>query len=529
VNQYRLKQKPPRSAPKALRGYPKKGGNCMPSTNYCIYLRKSRADAELERLGQGETLARHRRTLTELAERCGYQIGEVYEEIVSGETIAARPQMQRLLADVEQGRWQGVLVMELERLARGDSIDQGIVAQAFRLTGTLIITPQKVYDPQNEFDEEYFEFGLFMSRREYKTINRRLQAGRLASVKEGNYIGSLPPYGYDKVRLDHGEGYTLAPNEEAEFVRMIFEMFTQGATANKIADKLTLLGVRPKKGGEHFSVHSVRDILRNPIYTGKVTWNWREQKKIVRDGKVTITRPRNAPEKCLIYEGKHPAIISEELFNAAQERIGKTPKLHKSAELTNPYAHLCRCRECGRAMTYRPHKNSEDMLICPNKYCDVSGVAFPVADEIIRMELTSQLGAVKAMRDSGQSAPDHSAQTEHIKREIAAVKQQQNKLYDLLERGIYDDETFLERKKALAEKTESLNTELKRIEAERPNRERLDHLIATLEDLLAHFGDLDPTQKNTLLLSCVKSIVYFREKSNRYIQNPVEIQIELKF
>ncbi|MBR1724699.1 MAG: recombinase family protein, partial [Ruminococcus sp.] len=158
--------------------------------SYCIYLRKSRADAELEKLGQGETLARHRRTLTELAERQGYEIGKVYEEIVSGETLAARPQMQQLLVDVEQGKWQGVLVMELERLARGNSIDQGIVMQAFTLTGTLIITPAKVYDPQQEFDEEYLEFGLFMSRREYKTINRRLQAGRIASVKEGNYIGS---------------------------------------------------------------------------------------------------------------------------------------------------------------------------------------------------------------------------------------------------------------------------------------------------------------------------------------------------
>lgn len=57
---------------------------------YCIYLRKSRADADLERLGEGETLARHRRALTELAERSGYAIGEVYEEIVSGETLRSR-------------------------------------------------------------------------------------------------------------------------------------------------------------------------------------------------------------------------------------------------------------------------------------------------------------------------------------------------------------------------------------------------------------------------------------------------------
>ena len=152
---------------------------------YCIYLRKSRADAEAEARGDGETLARHEKMLLAVAKRDRYHISKIYREIVSGETIAARPQMQQLLQDVEQGLYAGVLVMEVERLARGDTIDQGIMAQTFRYSDTKIITPMKVYDPNNEFDEEYFEFGLFMSRREYKTINRRLQRGRAASAKEG--------------------------------------------------------------------------------------------------------------------------------------------------------------------------------------------------------------------------------------------------------------------------------------------------------------------------------------------------------
>ena len=110
--------------------------------------------------------------------------------------------MQKLLAEVEAGIYDNVLVMEIERLARGDSIDQGVIARAFRYTGTKIVTPVKVYDPSNEFDEEYLEFGLFMSRREYKTINRRLQAGRLASVKEGKWVSNKAPLGYKRVELD---------------------------------------------------------------------------------------------------------------------------------------------------------------------------------------------------------------------------------------------------------------------------------------------------------------------------------------
>ena len=149
---------------------------------YLIYLRKSRSDLEAEAHGEGETLSRHEHTLLELAKRQHLNVTDIYREVVSGDTIAARPMMQRVLSEVEQGVWSGVLVMEVERLARGDTIDQGIIAQTFKFSGTKIITPIKTYDPDNEFDEEYFEFGLFMSRREYKIINRRLQRGRLASA-----------------------------------------------------------------------------------------------------------------------------------------------------------------------------------------------------------------------------------------------------------------------------------------------------------------------------------------------------------
>ena len=141
---------------------------------YVTYLRKSRADLDLERAGGEDTLSRHRRALRELADRMGLQVVAVYEEVVSGDSIAARPQMQRLLNEVQDGIWEGVLVMEVERLARGDTMDQGLVANAFKYSGTKIITPAKVYDPASDIDEEYFEFSLFMSRREYKTINRRL-------------------------------------------------------------------------------------------------------------------------------------------------------------------------------------------------------------------------------------------------------------------------------------------------------------------------------------------------------------------
>ena len=191
---------------------------------YLIYLRKSRKDRELElQTGNFDTLQRHRDTLLALARQRGYTIAHIYEEVVSGDTVAERPEMQKLLAAVETGEYAGVLVMEIPRLARGNTRDQGMVAETFQYSNTRIITPDKVYDPADEADEEYFEFGLFMSRREYKAINRRLQRGRMASLTEGKYIAGTAPYGYRRVRIPHQRGFTLEiVPEAAETVREIF-------------------------------------------------------------------------------------------------------------------------------------------------------------------------------------------------------------------------------------------------------------------------------------------------------------------
>ena len=125
-----------------------------------------RGIAEMEALGTGETLARHERALNELAARLGITIAQTYREVVSGDTIAERPEVRRLLDAVNSGAWDGVLVMDVDRLGRGDSIDQGVIMQSFLYANTLIITPDKTYNPMDDSDAEFFEIKLFFSRRE---------------------------------------------------------------------------------------------------------------------------------------------------------------------------------------------------------------------------------------------------------------------------------------------------------------------------------------------------------------------------
>ena len=142
--------------------------------NVALYLRKSREE-EIET--REETLARHERILEDYCSRNNLVITETYKEVVSGESIANRPKMQMLLEDVQSRKYDGVVVVELERLSRGNQIDQAEILEIFKKSNTKIFTLNKVYDlaSDNEFDEDFFEFGLFMSRREYKIIKRRLQ------------------------------------------------------------------------------------------------------------------------------------------------------------------------------------------------------------------------------------------------------------------------------------------------------------------------------------------------------------------
>ena len=192
--------------------------------DYAIYLRKSRADLDAEARGEGETLERHRTALRALAERRGLNVAREYAELVTGDSIAARPQMQALLDDVKRGLYAGVIVNDVDRLGRGDSIDQEIIKYAFASSRCLIITPGRDIDPASPTDQDMLDFSMFFARFEYRKIAQRLMQGRTRSAAAGNYISARVPYGYRKVR--EGKYIRLEPDPDtAPIVKMIFEWY----------------------------------------------------------------------------------------------------------------------------------------------------------------------------------------------------------------------------------------------------------------------------------------------------------------
>lgn len=517
--------------------------NTTRQTQYALYLRKSRRDAEMEALGAGETLARHRKTLLELAGRMKCPVTAVYSEVVSGESIAARPQMQRLLADVEARKFAGVFVMEVERLARGDTRDQGEVAEIFRYSGTKIITPVKTYDPANESDEEYLEFGLFMSRREYKTITRRLQNGRIASVNEGFYISGAAPYGYQRVKLP-GKGYSLAIVESsAETIRLIYQLYTVGQIqedgscqrlgTHAIARRLDELHVPTPSGAPTWSKATVQDILKNPTYAGMVRWGRRKvHKEKNADG--SYSKRRHDTDDCYLVPGRHPAIITQEVFDLAtqiRERNRRLPTRLVPREygfpvLQNPLAGLCYCAKCHTLMSrLGPNShNPYDALHCPNRYCsNVSAPIYLVEEKLLafmqewleqyRLEQNGFLPA-----DPGRSVLESSIAS--VARDFATAKKQLAATYDLLEQGVYTVEVFTQRNAAISATIADLEMQLADLQKQQDNTEKMIRLrqsfIPQVENVLAAYTQMDTAAgKNNLLRTVIERIEYLKAEPNR--------------
>lgn len=510
---------------------------------YAIYLRKSRADLELENRGEGETLARHRAALLDVAKRQGLPVTQIYSEIVSGETISARPVMQKLLSEVEQGAWAGVLVMEIERLARGDTIDQGIVAQAFKFSNTKIITPIKIYDPSNEFDEEYFEFGLFMSRREYKTITRRMQRGRLASVKEGKFVANKAPYGYKRIRLEKDKGWTLEPiPEQAEAVQLIFDWYVNGEKRAdgtqerlgymRIAQKLDAMKYPTVTGG-YWSVGTVKEILTNPTYIGKVRWNRRPQVKHVSDGKIIIERPRARTDEITVADGIHPPIITPEIFETAQTyfRMRLESPVPKGKVIKNPLAKIVVCGICGKAMIRRPYANGyPETLMCNTRNCSNISTQLHYVEKQLMFLLGDWLQKYKLQMDAAEpTVKDTEIQTQkqaviRLKNDLTKLETQSDHLHDLLEQGIYTIEVFIERSKKIASKTQDIQGRIQGLEREikvyEERTRQKDEIIPKAERILELYQTAnDAKEKNDLLKEVLEKVVYTKTKSGHFKEN----------
>ncbi len=454
-----------------------------------LYLRKSREDE----VARDETLAKHETMLTDYCKRHNLNIDKIYREVVSGEKIANRPQMQQLLEDVSNGLYNGVVCVEIERLSRGNPADQCEILEVFKSSNTVIYTLNKTYDlSKDEIDEEYFEFALFMSRREYKTITRRLQRGRMQSTKEGYFIGSVTPYGFTKVKTD--KGFILTPEPtEAAIVKTVYDMYLNGVGYTDICRYLNDKGIRTRFG-KKFQYQTISDIFNNRCYIGEI-YSSKLNKWV---------------------DGKHSGIISNEDFERVQKlKEQRRPKLRKSYEIKNPLATLVKCGKCGYTMKRNRSKNPKNEYLC----CRSSGCTNqPTRIDTLENAVLEALRAELANFNEILLDYDDKASKDRIKREnelkiLNCELQQKEEMLttacEMLEKGIYTIELFKNRTESIKQAIHSIEQRISELNAETNQTEdNIRSAIPILNKVLEEYHNLEVKEKNIILKSIVKSIVY---------------------
>lgn len=495
------------------------------------YLRKSQSDDPL--LTVEEVLAKHERILDEWDER--HLDGKVpeknkFREVVSGETLSDRPEINKILRLIESPKYKAVKVVEPQRLTRGDLEDIGRLMKILKLTNTLVITPERIYDLRDEYDWNAFEAELKRGNDYLKYTKKILERGRLLSVSSGNYISSIPPYGFDKTYVMDGKRKcpTLKENKaQADVVRLIFDLYVnKDYGKHKICNHLKELNIKPLKG-KNWAPGTLKDMLENVHYIGKVKWNWRKTIQIVEESEIIKTRPKAKIGEFLIFDGKHEGIVSEELFQKAREKQGKNPPVPTNKKMRNPLAGLIFCK-CGRAMslqTYSHKKGSDNpRLHCPDqKYCHTGSCVF---DEVIDrvcdvLKQCIEDFEIRIENDEGNSIKLHASLIKSLEKRMEELQAQELSQW---ESQSHPDESqrmpphiFKQlNEKVLREKQEVQEALCKAYES-MPEPVDYEEKIVKFTDALEALKnpEVDVIKKNMLLKDCIERIEYSRERPQR--------------
>lgn len=502
----------------------------------CAYLRKSREDEERERMGKGETLARHRRIIESLAMENGHEIREWYPEVVSGETIAARHEIKRLLVDLADGKWDAVYVVEASRLGRGGGSDQEKIINAFRYTGTALITEMKVYDPHNRGDMRQLKSELRSSEDELDAISTRLKRGKYQAAKEGVWQATgKEPFGWRSIRVNGM--WTLEPSERHSVLMHIYDLLESGENYSSIARILNEEGEPTPRGGEHWRHQTVKAIAENPVNCGmnrygarvmvrefdKETFEVRKMKK--NNANPQLTRG--------LWFGN--GTLSIERFERLVGKSVASARLHKDRELKNPLAGLLRCAECGYAMQmhmmssgksrayFYQHARKDSGRLRSCKGCRgarADQVMAMVAEALRKAADDVEIELAKPTNDSFE------AQRKALEASLKKEKLARKRASDAYEAGVYGLAEFKQRRQKIDNRIEALETKLAKAKPRRCDRQTvvtLRECIDMLED-----DEVPVKAKNDFLKQVVERIEYSNDTAPYVLPNKPHLEIFLR-
>ena len=461
---------------------------------FAIYLRKSRGDLDKD-------LIKHKMVLTEKCKTNSWKY-VLYEEVESGDSISMRPVMQKLLNDVIKEVFDAVLVMDIDRLGRGDMGDQDQIKKAFAKSRTYVVTEKDIYNLNNDDDEFIVDMKGFIARREYKEIVKRLVRGKKIGARLGMWTNGKPPYPYEyeRWREQYNEKGLVVNEDKNRIFRYMIEMTLKNKlTPNEIAHELNKMKI-PGPKSENWSGQTVYRILKNETHLGKIISN-----KTEGDGH-TKKKPNSKEYKVLpksewvIVENCHQPVKTQEEHEQILiffSRYTKMPR--RSAAKKLPFTGLIKCAKCGHTMLLQERADREKQIILkPCWYQDSTGIkcinsggSIDILNSVINNELAKY---EKKVMDELADIKRNDLKEIHIQmdensRQLEIKEKAILRIQEAYEAGVYSLRDYKKRTECVLKEIESLREMLEVLKLQikhsksKTSKERLDIITKFKEEM----------------------------------------------
>lgn len=302
----------------------------------------------------GYSLDAQRARMKAYADFNDYEIVGEYEDAgKSGKSIEGRLQFNQMMEDVKSGKdnVSYVLVFKLSRFGR-NAADVLSTLQVMQDFGVNLICVEDGIDSSKDAGKLMISVLSAVAEIERENIRVQTMEGRIQKAREGKWNGGFAPYGYKLVN-----GKLEINEEEAVAIRTIYDQYVNtDIGSNGISKYLENHGIRKiqRQNGKNplFDAHLVRLILKNPVYCGKIAYGRRKTEKVhgTRNEYRLVEQ-----DDFLLVDGLHEAIISEEVWNAAQAKLIAQAKKYEHInkgkdERTHLLSGIVRCPVCGAGM-----------------------------------------------------------------------------------------------------------------------------------------------------------------------------------
>lgn len=456
-----------------------------------------------EKEAQIDSLEKQIEFFNEFTKKNGYDLYKLYaDEGISGKQIKHRKQFQAMMQDAKAKKFEKVVVKDVSRFAR-NTVD---LLQSIRELKSYGIEVDFLNN--GEIMEGGSEFILTilgaMAQQESANMSKRVKFGKDITAQKGRVPNIV--FGYDKIP---DERYTLKINEEeAKIVKEIFENYVyKGMGTTKIAWELNERGIRTKKTKSRWVQTSIVRMLKNPIYTGRVT----NKKSEVTDF-ITGTRKDLPEEEWIVVEKPEMRIISDELFNKAQEILAQRStefKLNCKREKTSyVFSTLIYCKHCGYSYRRTKRKytengkeyirwvcsgrNSMGVSSCPNTTVIDEEELLNAIKEYLKSIISNKKEFMKSVQkefDKITKLRENNERSEKsLLQEIEKITVKKQKYMEMFQNEVINIQELKKYTNPLNEDIARLERELKLITSEIKEKDvlekELSRTISTVDDIL---------------------------------------------